>query len=357
MDPRPTSPTIRTQPLPLIHVKILIAQNSPSPPPPTTAAVQRPIKPHQLTFHPLQSPSTPCPRRYTASATPGLPFLGTLRSLPTAVAAGAVGTALDPSSFTIVYMVPNMPSYLPGCTIVSIEVAVAPPSPIGLPRGLAAGSTARTYCGWLSTATWPRRRTVSNGSLRNRATVEDENLASEKVVGDISLSILNLVLRTSGVERARTGWTRECRTVGRTRLDGHRYEGRPRSSASVLRGPRVVDVIIDLILSAAVRLRNARWKAGLTSSGQDPAGREQGSSQQQPRRLYRVKPMDKVRQGRPGGPDQSSGPGPAHRRVHSVGFLTNFPGEIVVPCKQRLHSCPSRFPKRLLFATVATRPP
>jgi hypothetical protein len=37
------------------------AQNSPSPPPPTMPADQRPTRPHQLTFHPLQRPSTPWP--------------------------------------------------------------------------------------------------------------------------------------------------------------------------------------------------------------------------------------------------------------------------------------------------------
>lgn len=163
-------------------------------------------------------------------------------------------------------MVPNTPSYLPGCTIVSNGVGVAVSLIPALPLGLAARSAARRYCGWLSMATWPRRRTVSRGSLRNSATVEEENLAREKVVGEISLSIKNLVLRTSGVERARTGCTRECRTVGMTRLDGQRYEGRERSNASVLRGPRVVDVIIDLILSAAcsATVRKIRRKKSMT---------------------------------------------------------------------------------------------
>lgn len=55
-----------------------------------------------------------------------------------------------------------------------------------------------------------------------RAVTEEQNLATEKVAGDNSLSIKNLVRKTSGVERARTGCTKECKTVGMTRLDGHR---------------------------------------------------------------------------------------------------------------------------------------
>lgn len=79
-----------------------------------------------------------------------------------------------------------------------------------------------------------------------RVTEEEKNLASEKVVGDISLSILNLVRRTRGVVILRRGWTREWRTVGRTRGDGQRYDGRLRNIESVRFGPRVVDVTIDL---------------------------------------------------------------------------------------------------------------
>lgn len=83
-------------------------------------------------------------------------------------------------------------------------------------------SAARTYSGELSTATWPRRRTVSRGRSTKRATVAEQNLASEKVVGETSLSILNLVRKTRGVVSASTGCTSECRTVGRTSVGGQR---------------------------------------------------------------------------------------------------------------------------------------
>jgi len=55
-----------------------------------------------------------------------------------------------------------------------------------------------------------------------RATVDEQNLAMEKVVGASSLSIRKWVRRTRGVDRVRRGWMSECRMVGRTRLEGQR---------------------------------------------------------------------------------------------------------------------------------------
>lgn len=76
------------------------------------------------------------------------------------------------------------------------------------------------YVEVLRTATWPRRSTVSRGSLTKRATDEAQNLATEKVVGDTRLSIRNRVRRTRGVERVSRGWISECRIVGRTSGEG-----------------------------------------------------------------------------------------------------------------------------------------
>lgn len=74
----------------------------------------------------------------------------------------------------------------------------------------------------------------------------EQNLASEKVVGEISLSILNLVRRTRGVVSARTGCTREWRRVGTTSVGGQRYDGRWRKMERVRLGPRVVEAMMDL---------------------------------------------------------------------------------------------------------------
>lgn len=134
---------------------------------------------------------------------------------------------MEPSSLTIVYIVPNTPSYFPGGIIASScaadDLSSLPLLLLLFAEGLLLPpSAARTYSGELRTATWPRRRTVSRGRLMKRVTEEERNLAREKVVGDISLSILNRVRRTSGVVILRMGCTSEWRTVGRTRGDGQR---------------------------------------------------------------------------------------------------------------------------------------
>lgn len=59
---------------------------------------------------------------------------------------------------------------------------------------------------------------------------------------------MNRVLRTKGAERVRRGWMRECSTVGRTRVGGHKYEGRLRRMESARRGWRDVGVAISLRL-------------------------------------------------------------------------------------------------------------
>ena len=77
--------------------------------------------------------------------------------------------------------------------------------------------------GWLpSTATWPRRNTVSKGSLTKTAAHEEQKFATENVIGETVLSIKNLDRSTSGVDKVRSGWTREWRMVGTSRMRGHR---------------------------------------------------------------------------------------------------------------------------------------
>jgi hypothetical protein len=82
--------------------------------------------------------------------------------------------------------------------------------------------------------------------LTNNAAVADRNLATEKVIGESSRSIMNRVRRTSGVERVRIGCMSECSTVGRIRTGGQKYEGRVRKVDSVRRGLREVGVITSL---------------------------------------------------------------------------------------------------------------
>ncbi len=72
----------------------------------------------------------------------------------------------------------------------------------------------------MRTAIWPRRKVVSSGSLTNKATDDEQNLAAENAVGFSSRSNMKRVRRTSGAERVRTGWMRECSTVGKTRIGG-----------------------------------------------------------------------------------------------------------------------------------------
>lgn len=52
-------PTRNAMPANALPKQLGHSQNSPSPPCPTTLAVHRPTRPHQLTFHPLQRPSRP----------------------------------------------------------------------------------------------------------------------------------------------------------------------------------------------------------------------------------------------------------------------------------------------------------
>lgn len=75
------------------------------------------------------------------------------------------------------------------------------------------------YSGLESTAIWPRRRTVSRGSLTRMAAVEARNLAAEKVIGEAWLSSRNLARRTRGVERVKSGWMRELRMVGTASME------------------------------------------------------------------------------------------------------------------------------------------
>src|SRR4051794_11505570 len=112
-------------------------------------------------------------------------------------------------------MVENVPLYPPTGTMVS---SCSPPTL--LPATELAGSSAARYSGVLRTATWPRRRTVSMGSLMKRATAEEQILAREKVTGAVSRSIWKWLRRTSGADRVKIGWTREWRRVGTTRRGG-----------------------------------------------------------------------------------------------------------------------------------------
>jgi len=83
---------------------------------------------------------------------------------------------------------------------------------------------------------------------------EAKNFATEKVIGEIWLSIMNLVRNTSGVDKVNSGCTRECSTVGRKRSGEQTYEGRARSVVRVLRWPFVEGVMINLSqMSAALR--------------------------------------------------------------------------------------------------------
>lgn len=81
---------------------------------------------------------------------------------------------------------------------------------------------ARTYAGVDSRETCPRRKTVSMGSFTRMAADDAKNLATEKVKGEIWLSIMNRVRRIRGAESVRRGCTRELRTVGTSKIDEQR---------------------------------------------------------------------------------------------------------------------------------------
>ena len=78
------------------------------------------------------------------------------------------------------------------------------------------------------------------------AAEDAKNLATEKVMGEIWLSIMNRVRRMRGVDSVRSGWIRELRTVGTRSIEEQRYEGRARRVASVLRGLLALGVTISL---------------------------------------------------------------------------------------------------------------
>lgn len=131
-------------------------------------------------------------------------------------------------------------------------------------------------------ATWPRRRAVSIGSLTRIAAEEAKNLVTEKVMGETWLSIMNRVRRTRGVERVRTGWISELRTVGTASIEEQRYEGMARRVASVRRGPFPLGVTISL-LSMLARMSGHRSLWSLPGADQvqrrqsDAGGNRSGS--------------------------------------------------------------------------------
>lgn len=92
------------------------------------------------------------------------------------------------------------------------------------------------------------------GSLMRIAADEAQNFVTENVIGETWLSIMNRVRRRRGVESVRSGCISEFKTVGIAMEDGHRYEGRVRSEASVRRCPLFPGVMMSLgrLVSATV---------------------------------------------------------------------------------------------------------